>query len=151
MKLSFKLKFTKLVIKLLMSIQSILHNLSAVNTPAMSFSITGGSPAAGSVVGTNCATDWITIPCATNSMDPTAQTGTPSTCVDRICGMVFNSVTAASTTSPTSVYSKSSLFLAFSIGVKGMRSFFRKSFFRMFLQNSLMNVLLQFLTFLLLS
>jgi hypothetical protein len=54
----------------------------------MSFSITGGSPAAGSVVGTNCATDWITIPCATNSMDPTAQTGTPSTCVDRICGMV---------------------------------------------------------------
>ena len=107
-----------------MSIQSILHNLSAVNTPAMSFSITGGSPAAGSVVGTNCATDWITIPCATNSMDPTAQTGTPSTCVDRICGMVFNSVTAASTTSPTSVYSKSSLFLTFYIGVQGMRSFF---------------------------
>lgn len=72
----------------------------------MSFSITGGSPAAGSVVGTNCATDWITIPCATNSMDPTAQTGTPSTCVDRICGMVFNSVTAAATTTSTSVYSK---------------------------------------------
>ena len=123
-----------------MSIQSILHNLSAVNTPAMSFSITGGSPAAGSVVGTNCATDWITIPCATNSMDPTAQTGTPSTCVDRICGMVFNSVTAASTTSPTSVYSKSSLFLTFSIGVKGTRSYFQKSFFQNFRPYSLMNV-----------
>eukprot|EP00094_Tigriopus_californicus_P011978 TCALIF_11572-PA protein Name:"Protein of unknown function" AED:0.19 eAED:0.22 QI:148/0.58/0.61/1/0.83/0.84/13/0/679 len=65
-----------------------------VNTPAMSFSITGGNPALGSVVGTSCNTDWITIPCATNSNSPT-QTGTPSICVDRICGMVFNSVTTA--------------------------------------------------------
>ena len=62
----------------------------------MSFSITGGNPAAGSVVGTTCITDWITIPCATNSNDPTTQIGTPATCVDRICGMVFNSATTTS-------------------------------------------------------
>ena len=66
-----------------------------VNNPAMSFSITGGNPALGSVVGTTCTTDWITIPCATNSNSPT-QTGTPAVCVDRICGMVFNSATTAS-------------------------------------------------------
>ena len=40
-------------------------------------------------------TDWITIPCATNSNNPTTQTGTPSVCVDRICGMVFNSATTS--------------------------------------------------------
>ena len=61
----------------------------------MSFSITGGSPAEGSKVGTTCSTDWITIPCATNSNNPTTQTGTPSVCVDRICGMVFNSATTS--------------------------------------------------------
>ncbi len=62
----------------------------------MSFSVTGGNPALGSVVGSvACTTDWITIPCATNTNDPTAQNGAngPATCVDRICGMVFNSVT----------------------------------------------------------
>ena len=60
----------------------------------MSFSVTGGNPTLGSVVGSvACTTDWITIPCATNTNDPNAQTGgTPTTCVDRICGMVFNSV-----------------------------------------------------------
>ena len=68
----------------------------SVNTPGMAFSITGGTPADGSKVGTACSTDWITIPCATNSNDPTLQTGTPSVCVDRICGMVFNSVTTPS-------------------------------------------------------
>ena len=67
----------------------------SVNAIAMSFSITGGGND-GSVVGTNCATDWITIPCATNTNDPIVQTGTPSVCVDRICGMVFNSAVAAS-------------------------------------------------------
>ena len=71
----------------------------------MSFSITGGSPAEGSVVGTNCATDWITVPCATNSNQPTTQSGTPSVCVDRICGMVFNSVTTSSGTSSVPVTS----------------------------------------------
>ena len=68
------------------------YNSTLVNTPAMSFSITGGSPMEGTMVGTSCGTDWITIPCATNSNDPTAQIGTPNTCVDRICGMVFNSI-----------------------------------------------------------
>lgn len=64
-----------------------------VNTPAMSFSITGGAIQQGSMVGTQCTTDWITIPCATNTNDPEMQTGSPSVCVDRICGMVFNSAT----------------------------------------------------------
>jgi hypothetical protein len=42
----------------------------------MSFSVTGGNPALGSVVGSvACTTDWITIPCATNTNDPNAQTG----------------------------------------------------------------------------
>ena len=40
----------------------------------MSFSITGQGTET-SQVGTSCATDWITIPCATNSNDPVAQTG----------------------------------------------------------------------------
>ena len=66
----------------------------------MSFSVTGSGAAgaAGSVVGDSCITDWITIPCATNTNSPTAQSGTPTVCVDRICGMVFNSVTQPSGT-----------------------------------------------------
>jgi len=55
----------------------------------------------------SCVSDWVTIPCATNTMSPSAQSGTPSVCVDRICGMIFNSVTAASTTSSVPVNSKS--------------------------------------------
>jgi hypothetical protein len=44
--------------------------LIAANTIAMSFSITGGTPAQGSVVGeASCITDWITILCATNTMN----------------------------------------------------------------------------------
>jgi hypothetical protein len=70
----------------------------SVNSTPMSFSITGQGTQT-SQVGTDCNTDWITIPCATNSNDPVAQTGTPSVCVDRICGMVFNSVTGASSPS----------------------------------------------------
>ena len=77
-----------------------------VNPPAMSFSITGGTPADGSKVGTTCATDWITIPCATNTNDPFTQTGTPAVCVDRICGMVFNSATTASGSPSVPVSSK---------------------------------------------
>ena len=51
----------------------------------------------GTDVGSACANDWITIPCATNSFKQDKQiTGDnsmgPETCVDRICGMVFNSV-----------------------------------------------------------
>ena len=30
-----------------------------------------------------CSTDWLTIPCATNTNDPNAQEGTPVVCVDR--------------------------------------------------------------------
>ena len=50
-----------------------------LNTPSssMSFSVTGSTQLMGSVVGTNCATDWIQIPCATNTMDVMLQTGTP--------------------------------------------------------------------------
>lgn len=72
-----------------------------MSTPdSMAFSIQGqntgsGTRSAGSIVGTDCSLDWISIPCATNTLSSTAQTGTPQTCVDRICGMVFNSVTAA--------------------------------------------------------
>ena len=73
----------------------------------MSFSVTGGTPTLGSVVGdANCVTDWISIMCASNSMDPAAQTGTPSVCVDRICGMVFNSVTSAAGSTAVPVNSK---------------------------------------------
>lgn len=72
----------------------------------MSFSITGGTPADGSKVGTTCATDWITIPCATNTNDPFTQTGTPAVCVDRICGMVFNSATTSSGSPSVPVSSK---------------------------------------------
>jgi len=103
------------------------------NTPAMSFSVTGGNPALGSVVGSvACTTDWISIPCATNTNDPNAQTGgnsweiwstvlliaiigTPTTCVDRICGMVFNSVTTAAGSASVPVNSEMILQLKLSI------------------------------------
>ncbi len=83
--------------------------ISAITTvPSMAFSITGSSTTlAGSVVETACSTDWITIPCATNTMDSNVQSGTPPVCVDRICGMVFNSVTTPSGSPSTSVNSKS--------------------------------------------
>ena len=81
--------------------------LLAVNTPAMSFSITGGAIQQGSMVGTQCTTDWITIPCATNTNDPQMQTGTPSVCVDRICGMVFNSATTTQGSPSVAVMSES--------------------------------------------
>ena len=73
----------------------------------MAFSIQGqntgsGTRSAGSIVGTDCSLDWISIPCATNTLSSTAQTGSPITCVDRICGMVFNSVTAATGTAAAS-------------------------------------------------
>lgn len=80
------------------------------NSPAQSFSVTGGSPAQGSVVGTQCSTDWITIPCATNTNDPTTQSGTPVVCVDRICGEVFNSATTSSGSPSVPVYSFSKPF-----------------------------------------
>merc|ERR550532_3154491 len=81
-----------------------------VNAPAMSFSITGqGTEGSNVGVGTDgCLTDWISIPCATNSNNPSAQSGTPSVCVDRICGMVFNSAASpgGSASVPVSSYSK---------------------------------------------
>ena len=78
-----------------------------MNTTPSSFSITGGVAAAGSVVGSaNCQTDWLTVPCATNTNSPNAQSGTPSVCVDRICGMVFNSVTTAAGQPSVSVNSR---------------------------------------------
>jgi len=80
------------------------------NTPAQSFSITGGSPTLGSVVGTDCSTDWLTIPCATNTNDPTTQSGTPVVCVDRLCGQVFNSATTPNTSPSVPVYSYSKPF-----------------------------------------
>ena len=75
----------------------------------MAFSITGqnsnGTPNQGTVTDSNCSTDWLSIPCATNSLNPTAQT--PSgVCVDRICGMIWNSVTQGTTGSPLPVNSK---------------------------------------------
>ena len=82
----------------------------SANTPPQSFSITGGSPTLGSVVGTSCSTDWITIPCATNTNDPTTQSGTPVVCVDRICGQVFNSATTPNTSPNVPVYSYSKPF-----------------------------------------
>ena len=70
-----------------------------VSSPmSMAFSIQGqnspsGTASAGTDTGTNCATDWISIPCATNTLSPTAQSDINQGCVDRICGMVFNSIT----------------------------------------------------------
>lgn len=87
---------------------------SQPNTPAASlvpksFSISGGT-GSGSLVGTQCTNDWLTIPCATNTNDPTAQNGTPVVCVDRICGQVFNSVQTGANTPNVPVYSYSKPF-----------------------------------------
>ena len=83
----------------------------SVNTLPSSFSITGGVSAQGSMIGSDdqnsgCTTDWLTIPCATNTLFPFAQSGTPANCVDRICGMVFNSVVTAAGSSSVPVYSR---------------------------------------------
>ena len=56
-----------------------------------------GMGSTGTDVSSSCANDWITIPCATNSFKQDSQingmnSNGPDTCVDRICGMVFNSV-----------------------------------------------------------
>jgi len=85
----------------------------AVNTPSQAFSVTGGTPTEGSRVGTQCSTDWLTIPCATNTNDPNAQDGTPVVCVDRICGMVFNSATTVANSPNVPVYSFSKPFNIF--------------------------------------
>ena len=86
-----------------------------VSSPSsMAFSIKGqnspsGTASAGTDTGTTCATDWISIPCATNTLSPTAQSGGTPTgqgCVDRICGMVFNSVLQAAGSSAAPVNSK---------------------------------------------
>ena len=73
----------------------------------MSFSLTGtttnGEASVGTDVATACSTDWLSIPCATNTLRSDQQSATPTICVDRICGMVFNSVTAAATTPGTDV------------------------------------------------
>lgn len=53
------------------------------------FSLTGntqtGQPVA--IVGQNCQTDWLMIPCA---MSLGRMPNTPFTCIDRICGGSFN-------------------------------------------------------------
>jgi len=60
-------------------------------------------------VGDSCTTDWLAIPCATTSTDGSAVQfpgTTPGTCVDRICGEVFCSVTDhPKPEKPCSVYS----------------------------------------------
>ena len=68
----------------------------------MAFSTTGmntaGVPSKGTDTDSNCSTDWLSIPCATNTLSPTVQNpSSAGVCVDRICGMVFNSVTQAPT------------------------------------------------------
>ena len=75
-------------------------NQPAASLVPQAFSISG-TAGTGSLVGTSvsqnggnileifcilpfqCSTDWITIPCATNTNDPFAQNGTPVVCVDR--------------------------------------------------------------------
>ena len=80
---------------------------NSVNTTPSSFSITGGVAGYGSRVGVAaCAMDWLTIPCATNTNFPFAQSGEPSVCVDRICGMVFNSVTTPAASASVPVNSR---------------------------------------------
>ncbi|KYM94988.1 hypothetical protein ALC62_14583 [Cyphomyrmex costatus] len=55
-----------------------------------SFTLTGNTQTAqtGSMTGTTCMTDWLSIPCATNL---NRLPSTPMTCVDRLCGGAFNS------------------------------------------------------------
>jgi len=80
-----------------------------INPSPQSFSVSGSSNT-GSQVGTGCSTDWLTIPCATNTNDPFAQNGTPVVCVDRLCGMVFNSAQTSAGSPNVPVYSFSKPF-----------------------------------------
>ena len=71
-------------------------DISVSSPDSMAFSITGqnnpsGTKNTGTVIGTACTTDWVSIPCATNTLSPTAQSDNAG-CVDRLCGMVFNSI-----------------------------------------------------------
>lgn len=101
-----RVTITNMIASIQRSWSTYLYHSFAANTIAMSFSLTGGSVAEGSKVSQDCITDWITIPCATNTNSPTAQSGTPTVCVDRICGMVFNSVTTNAGTNSVPVNSK---------------------------------------------
>lgn len=72
-----------------------------VHTESESFTVSesglaGGGPAVVKV-GDMCTTDWVAIPCATTSTNGGAQQtigSNPGTCVDRLCGEVFCSVTS---------------------------------------------------------
>jgi len=60
-------------------------------------------------VDTECTTDWIQIPCATNQQSSTAfLSGNAAACVDKICGGSFSAVTttAAADTAPVYSYRK---------------------------------------------
>lgn len=76
---------------------------TAANQRTRSFFLNGqGVSTIGTLVGANsCSTDWITIPCATNTGRTTQAGGT--VCQDRICGDVFNSEAGQN---PSSVYSE---------------------------------------------
>ena len=87
----------------------LLTNISVTSPNSMAFSIKGvntaGAIGTGTEVDGTCNTDWISIPCATNTLSPTLQN--PSgVCVDRICGMLFNSVATTTTGSAAPVNSK---------------------------------------------
>ena len=63
-----------------------------------SFSISSPSSGAGvAMVGdTTCTTDWLSVPCATTSTAGNSQQtagSVPDTCIERLCGDVFCSVT----------------------------------------------------------
>ena len=79
-----------------------------VNNRTHSFTLSGNTlgqnPVTSMVggVGPNaCNADWLIIPCASNV--GRVNTGTASTCVDRICGGTFNSEVSVT---PATVYSK---------------------------------------------
>jgi len=92
----------------------------SVSTPnAMGFSTTGinnpsGTRNTGTNVGAACSTDWLAVPCATNTLSPTVQSDS-SVCVDRICGMVWNSIAQAQSTTLSTTTSVKSFVSPFNI------------------------------------
>ena len=74
------------------------------------FSLTGqlanGGAGVGAITGSsNCVTDWVTIPCATNTGKVMQMGG--AVCQDRLCGDIFNSE-GGGAMNQVPVYSKSS-------------------------------------------
>ena len=87
--------------------------ISGVDTGVAAAAFAAGTT---SLVDTSCGNDWLQIPCATDQMNSVytsasvaAPTGPTVGCVNKLCGIFFSAITAATANAP--VYSKKKILL----------------------------------------